>query len=71
MDALVIKNEWTAALLSGFIRRMIKKKTGIDLDISIKSLRVAVDDPVRVSCSLDAEIDREELLKYLKHLQRA
>lgn len=62
-----IKSAFTRGLISNQIRKILKKKTGYDIDIQLNDLEiVVVDGKAKAHLDADIEIGKEDLLKLLK-----
>lgn len=66
MDELKITSEFTRKMVSKIIARKLKKKIGYDIDIQLTSLNVVVvDGRAKVDVNLHAEMNNEDLDKFL------
>lgn len=62
-----IVSEFTRGLLSKVIRRIVRRKTGYDVDIQLNRIDTTiVNGKTHIHLDLDAELEKEELLKLLK-----
>lgn len=66
MDTMTIESAFTRGLISSFLTKMIRKKTGIDARLSLRNLHVSISDEAKVSIELDASMKKEELAKLMK-----
>ena len=67
MDEVKIVTDFTRGLMSKLVRKMIRKKTGYDMDIVLNKMNVTVNDgKTHVHLDLDAELSKEELVRFLK-----
>lgn len=69
MDELRIVSGFTRGLISKLIRMTLRKKVGCDADIQLHAMDVTViDGKTHIHLDLDAELEKEELLKLLKNI---
>lgn len=62
-----IVSKFTRAVLSKLARMMLRKKLGYDIDIQLNEMNVTiVDGKAHVYLNVDAELDKDELMKILK-----
>lgn len=62
-----ITSAFTRNIVSKLIRRVIKKKSGYDVDIRLSEFRTTIiDGKTRIHLNVDAELDKDELNKILK-----
>ena len=62
-----IKSAFTRGLISNQISKILKKKTGYDIDIQLNDLEIVViDGKAKAHLDADLEIGKEDLLKLLK-----
>lgn len=62
-----IVSKFTRAVLSKLARMMLRKKLGYDIDIQLNEMNVTiVDGKAHVHLNVDAELDKDELMKILK-----
>lgn len=66
MDTMTIESAFTRGLISSFLTKMIRKKTGVDAQLSLRNLHVSISDEAKVSIELDASMKKEELAKLMK-----
>lgn len=54
---------------SKLVRMILRKKTGYDVDIQLNDIKITVNDgKSHVHLDLDAELEKEELMKILKKI---
>lgn len=71
MDELKIVSMFTKGLLSKLLRRIIRKNTGYDVDIKLNDISVTVDDGrTHVHLDIDAELEKDELIKIVKSMMK-
>lgn len=62
-----IVSGFTRGIISKLVRVLLRKKLGYDIDIQLNKIDVTiVDGKPHVHLDLDAELEKEELLKLLK-----
>lgn len=62
-----IVSGFTRGIISKLVRVLLRKKLGYDIDIQLNKIDVTiVDGKSHVHLDLDAELEKEELLKLLK-----
>lgn len=66
MDVMTIESPFTKGLISSLLTKSIRKKTGVDAQISLRNLHVSISDEAKVSIELDASMRKEELAKLMK-----
>jgi len=67
MDEMKIGSIFMRTVISKIARKLIKKKFGYDLDIQINGLAVTVNNgKSHVHLDVDAELEKDELIKILK-----
>lgn len=69
MDEMKIKSAFMTNLISKLIRKTILKKIGYDVNIRLKDVGVSLsEEKAKVHFEIDAEMDKNELLKLLKNV---
>lgn len=67
MDEMRIVSEFTRGLVSKIARRIVKRKTGYIVDIQFNKIETTViNGKTHVRLDLDAELEKDELMKILK-----
>lgn len=62
-----IVSKFTRTVLSKLARMMLRKKLGYDIDIQLNEMNFTiVDGKAHVHLNVDAELDKDELMKILK-----
>lgn len=62
-----IVSGFTRGIISKLVKVLLRKKLGYDIDIQLNKIDVTiVDGKSHVHLDLDAELEKEELLKLLK-----
>lgn len=66
MDEMTITSGFARDLVSAFLKKILKKKTGADIKIDLKPFRLGIDESkVRVHLELDAEMSKEDFAKLI------
>lgn len=61
MDKISIESKFMTYVISKALNRIVRKKTGRNIDICLNGVRaVFVDDKVRVHLDVDAEIGKDD-----------
>ena len=69
MDEVNIVSGFTKGVISKLIRLVLCKKIGCDINVQLNGLNVTVNDGrTRVHLDLDAELEKDQLLKLLKNI---
>lgn len=65
MDEMKIKSDWLRKLVSKYIMKQIKKKTGYDVAVDIGQIYVSVDDGdmAHVHLEVNADMNKADLEK--------
>lgn len=65
MDEMKIKSDWLRKLVSKYIMKQIKKKTGYDVKVDIGQIYVSVDDGdmAHVHLEVNADMNKADLEK--------
>lgn len=65
MDEMKIKSDWLRKLVSKYIMKQIKKKTGYDVSVDIGQIYVSVDDGdmAHVHLEVNADMNKADLEK--------
>lgn len=64
-----IVSGFTKGIVSKLIKMFMRKKTGCNINIQLNSMNATVvDGKTHVHLDLDAELEKEELLKLLKNI---
>lgn len=71
MDELKIVSMFTKGLLSKLLRRIIRKNTGYDVGVQLNDISITVDDgKTHVHLDIDAELEKDELIKIVKSMMK-
>ena len=69
MDEMKIVSKFTTNVISKFVKMVLRKKLGYDVDIQLNEIKTTITDgKTHVHLDVDAELDKEELLKVLKNV---
>lgn len=69
MDEMKIVSKFTRGIISKAIKMIVHKKTGYDINIQLNDVTtVIIDGKTHLHVDLDAEVDKEELIKILKNI---
>ena len=65
MDEMKFDSDFSTKLMSKYLKRQIKKKTGFDVDVKIGSVYLSVDDgdTAHISINVKADINKSDLEK--------
>lgn len=69
MDEMKIESKFMTRLVSKIARKVVRDKTGYDIDIQLNGMRTTVlDDKMHIHLDLDVELSKEELNTLLKSI---
>lgn len=69
MDEVKIVSKFTRSVISKLIKVMLHKKIGYNVDIQLNEVNATITDgKTHVHLDVDAELDKDELLKILKSI---
>lgn len=67
MDEVKIVSKFTRSVISKLIKTMLHKKLGYNIDIQLNEVNAMITDGnTHVHLDVDADLDKDELLKILK-----
>lgn len=67
MDEVRIVSKFTRSVISKLLKIAVHKKLGYNIDIQLNEVNATVTDgKTHVHLDVDAELDKEELMKILK-----
>ena len=70
MDEMKIKSAFTTGLISKVLKKMLKKKLGVDIEICLNEIAVSVvDGKTHAHIDADCELQKEQLLKLMKGME--
>lgn len=63
-----IASEFMTNMISKLVKKVIRKKTGYDIDLNLNNVRLTYNNgKAHIHLDLDAELTTEELVKVLKN----
>lgn len=69
MDEMKIGSKFTTNIISKLITMVIRKKFGYEVELKLNEVNATViDGKTHVHLDVDAELDKEELIKILKNI---
>ena len=69
MDDMKIGSKFTTGILSKLIAMLIRKKFGYDVELKLNEVNATViDGKTHVRLDVDAELEKDELMKILKNI---
>ena len=69
MDEVKIVSKFTRSVISKLIKVMLHKKLGYNVDIQLNEVNATITDgKTHVHLDVDAELDKDELIKILKSI---
>lgn len=69
MDEMKIGSKFTTGIISKLVSMVIRKKFGYDIDLKLNELNTTViDGKTHVHLDVDAELEKDELMKILKSI---
>lgn len=67
MDEVRIVSKFTRSVISKLLKMMLRKKLGYNIDIQLNEVNATVTDgKTHIHLDVDAELDKDELMKLLK-----
>lgn len=67
MDEMKIGSKFTTSIVSKLVNIAIRKKFGYEVELKLNEINATViDGKTHVHLDVDAELDKEELMKILK-----
>lgn len=67
MDEMKIISKFTRGIVSKILKTVIHKKTGYEVDIQLNEITTTISDgKTHLHVDVDAEINKDELMKILK-----
>lgn len=68
MDEMRIVSKFTRGIISKALKVMVRKKSGYNVDIQVNEITTTINDgKTHLHVDVDAELERDELIKILKH----
>ena len=69
MDEMRIVSKFTRGIISKAVKMVVHKKTGYDVDIQLNEVTTTITDgKTYLHLDVDANLEREELIKILKSI---
>lgn len=69
MDEMRIVSKFTRGIISKAVKMVVHKKTGYDVDIQLNELTTTITDgKAHLHLDIDADLERDELIKILKSI---
>ena len=69
MDEMRIVSKFTRGIISKAVKMVVHKKTGYDVDIQLNEVTTTITDgKTHLHLDVDANLEREELIKILKSI---
>lgn len=64
-----IVSKFTRGIISKAVKMVVHKKTGYDVDIQLNEITTTINDgKTHLHVDIDAELERDELIKILKSI---
>jgi hypothetical protein len=69
MDEMRIVSKFTRGIISKALKVMVRKKSGYNVDIQVNEITTTINDgKTHLHVDVDAELERDELIKILKSI---
>lgn len=69
MDEMRIVSKFTRGIISKALKMVVHKKTGYNVDIQVNEITTTINDgKTHLHVDVDAELERDELIKILKSI---
>lgn len=69
MDEMKIVSKFTTNMISKLVKMVLRKKLGYNVDIQLNEIKTTITDgTTHVHLDVDAELEKEELMKILKNI---
>lgn len=69
MDEMKIGSKFTTSIVSKLVAMVIRKKLGYDVELKLNEVTATVvDGKTHVHLDVDAELEKDELVKILKNI---
>lgn len=69
MDEMKIGSKFTTNIISQLVKMLIHKKFGYDIELKLNEVKATViDGKTYVHLDVDAELEKDELMKILKSI---
>lgn len=69
MDEMKIVSKFTTNMISKLVKMVLRKKLGYNVDIQLNEIKTTITDgKTHVHLDVDAELEKEELIRILKKI---
>lgn len=69
MDEMRIVSKFTRGIISKSLKMVVRKKSGYNVDIQVNEITTTINDgKTHLHVDVDAELERDELIKILKSI---
>ena len=69
MDEMKIVSKFTTNMISKLVKMVLRKKLGYNIDIQVNEIKTTITDgKTHVHLDVDAELEKDELVKILKKI---
>lgn len=69
MDEMRIVSKFTTNMVSKLVKMVLRKQLGYNVDIQLNEMKTTITDgKTHVHLDVDAELDKDELMKILKNI---
>ena len=69
MDEMRIVSKFTRVIISKALKMVVRKKFGYNVDIQVNEITTTINDgKTHLHVDVDAELERDELIKILKSI---
>lgn len=69
MDEMRIVSKFTIGIISKALKMVVHKKTGYNVDIQLNEITTTINDgKTHLHLDVDAELEKDELIKILKSI---
>lgn len=69
MDEMNIVSKFTKNVISKLVKKVLHKRLGYNVDILLNEMNVTITDgKAHVHLNVDAELEKDELMKILKNI---
>lgn len=69
MDEMRIVSKFTRGIISKVLKMVVYKKTGYNVDIQLNEITTTINDgKTHLHLDVDAELEKDELIKILKNI---
>lgn len=69
MDEMKISSVFTRGIVSKILKKVIHKKSGYEIDIQLNDVTTTIQNgKTHLHVDIDAELDKDELIKILKNI---